>query len=161
MAEDLKLSKGISREEIYKEIIPQIKALIADESDIIANLANVTASLKEALGFFWIGFYFVNGEELVLRPFQGPVACTRIKKGKGVCGAAWMNKKTILVPNVNQFPGHISCNSQSKSEIVLPVFKNHEVYAILDVDSNQLDDFSGIDGKYLKEIIKMVEELIT
>ncbi len=160
MVEDLKISKGISREEIYKEIIPQIKALIADESDIIANLANVTASLKEALGFFWIGFYFVKGEELVLGPFQGPVACTRIKKGNGVCGAAWMNKKTILVPNVNQFPGHISCNSQSKSEIVLPVFKNHEVYAILDVDSNQLEDFSGIDEKYLNEIIKMVEEMI-
>jgi len=160
LVEDLKISKGISREEIYKEIIPQIKALIADESDIIANLANVTASLKEALGFFWIGFYFVKGEELVLGPFQGPVACTRIKKGKGVCGAAWMNKETILVPDVNQFPGHISCNSQSKSEIVLPVFKNHEVYAILDVDSNQLEDFSGIDEKYLNEIIKMVEEMI-
>jgi len=160
LAEDLKISKGISREEIYKEIIPQIKALIAGECELIANLANVTASLKEALGFFWIGFYFVNGEELVLGPFQGPVACTRIKKGKGVCGATWMNKETILVPDVNQFPGHISCNSQSKSEIVLPVFKNHEVYAILDVDSNQLEDFSGIDEKYLNEIIKMVEEMI-
>ena len=160
MAEDLKISKGISREEIYKEINPQIKALIAGECDVIANLANVTAVLKEAFGFLWIGFYFVKGEELVLGPFQGPVACTRIQKGSGVCGKAWLHKKTIIVPDVNQFPGHITCSSQSKSEIVIPAFKNKEVQLILDIDSDQLNDFSVIDEKYLNIIIQLIEEVI-
>ena len=160
MAEDLKISKGISREEIYKEIIPQIKALIAGESDVIANVANVTAVLKEAFGFLWIGFYFVKGDELVLGPFQGPVACTRIQKGSGVCGKAWLDKKTITVPDVDQFPGHIACNSRSRSEIVMPVFKNKEVHMILDIDSDLLNDFSEIDEKYLNIIIQLIEEVI-
>jgi L-methionine (R)-S-oxide reductase len=160
LAEDLKITLGFSRAETYKEIIPQIRALIADETDFIANLANIAAVLKEALGFFWIGFYLVKGEELVLGPFQGPVACTRIQNGKGVCGTAWQDKKTIIVPDVNQFPGHIACSSQSKSEIVLPVFKGHKVHTILDIDSDQFDDFSEIDKNYLSEIIKIVEEAI-
>ena len=161
MAEDLIISDGLSRAERYQEIIPQIKALVEDEPDMIANMANIAAALKEGLGFFWIGFYLVKEEELVLGPFQGPVACTRIKKGKGVCGFAWENKKTILVSDVDQFPGHISCNSQSKSEIVLPIIKNNEVDAILDVDSDQVDDFSEIDEKFLNEVIKIIEGKIT
>ena len=146
--------------ETYQEIVPQIKALIADEPDVVANLANVTAVLKEAFDFFWIGFYFVKGAELVLGPFQGPVACTRIQKGKGVCGLAWLEKKAIIVPNVDQFPGHIACSSLSKSEIVLPVFKNNEVHSILDIDSDQLNEFSEVDEIYLKKIIHLVEEVI-
>jgi L-methionine (R)-S-oxide reductase len=160
LAEDLKITKGTSRAETYEEIVPQIKALVADELDIVANLANIAAVLKEAFDFFWIGFYFVKGNELVLGPFQGPVACTRIQKGKGVCGESWFDKKVIVVPDVDQFPGHIACSSQSKSEIVLPVFKNGEVHLILDIDSNQADDFSEIDEKYLNEIIQIVEEVI-
>ena len=160
MAEDLKITQGFSRAETYKEIIPQIRALIADESDFIANLANIAAVLKEALKFFWIGFYLVKGDELVLGPFQGTVACTRIQKGKGVCGTAWQDEKTIIVPDVNQFPGHIACSSLSKSEIVLPAFKDQKVHFILDVDSDELDDFSEIDENYLSEIIKIVEEAI-
>lgn len=160
MAEDLKISKGMSREETYKEIIPQIKALLVGESDVIANLANVTAVLKEAFSFFWIGFYLVKGEELVLGPFQGPVACTRIQKGNGVCGLVWLDKKIIIVPDVDQFPGHIACSSQSKSEIVIPVFKNKKVYLVLDIDSDQLNDFSEIDKKYLNIIIQLIEEVI-
>ncbi len=160
MAEDLKLSRGISREETYKEIIPQINALVVGETDLIANLANITAVLKEAFGFLWIGFYFVKGKELVLGPFQGSVACTRIQKGRGVCGLAWLEKKAIVVADVEQFPGHIACSSQSKSEIVVPVLKNDEVHLILDIDSDQLDDFSEIDDKYLKEIIRIVEQVI-
>ena len=160
MSENLILSQGLNREETYKEIIPQIKALIAGESDVIANVANVTAVLKEAFGFLWIGFYFVKGEELVLGPFQGPVACTRIQKGSGVCGKVWLDKKTITVPDVDQFPGHIACNSRSRSEIVMPVFKNKEVHMILDIDSDQLNDFSEIDEKYLNIIIQLIEEVI-
>ena len=160
MAEDLKITVGLSREEIYKEIIPQIVALVANEKDAIANLANIAAVLKEAVGFFWIGFYLVKGEELVLGPFQGPVACTRIQKGKGVCGKAWMDKKAILVPDVDLFPGHIACSAKSRSEIVLPALKNNEVHLILDIDSDQLNDFSEIDKKYLKEIIKIIEKVI-
>ncbi len=160
MAEDLKITKGVSRAETYKEIIPQIKALIADEPDIVANLANVTAVLKEAFDFLWIGFYFVKGNELVLGPFQGQVACTRIQKGKGVCGLVWAEKKAIIVPDVDQFPGHIACSSHSKSEIVLPIFNNNEVNIILDIDSKHLKDFSEHDEKYLKEIIQIVEEVM-
>lgn len=160
MAEDLIITKCKPRAETYKEIIPQIKALIVDETDIVANLANVTAVLKEAFDFFWIGFYFVKGNELVLGPFQGPVACTRIQKGKGVCGLVWAEKKAIIVPDVDQFPGHISCSSYSKSEIVLPIFKNNEVNIILDIDSKKLKDFSELDEKYLNEIMQLVEEVI-
>lgn len=160
MAEELKITKGVSRAETYQEIVPQIKALITDEPDVVANLANVTAVLKEAFNFFWIGFYFVKGSELVLGPFQGPVACTRIQKGKGVCGQSWIDKKVIIVPDVDQFPGHIACSSLSKSEIVLPIFKTNEVHSILDIDSDRLGAFSEIDEKYLKEIIHLVEEAI-
>lgn len=147
--------------EIYLELIPQIEALIASETDLIANLANISAALKEAFGFFWTGFYIVKDHELVLGPFQGPVACTRIQKGKGVCGKAWGDKKTIIVPDVDQFPGHIACSSQSKSEIVIPVCKENVVQLILDIDSDQLDDFSGLDEKYLIQIVKKLEDSIT
>lgn len=160
MAEDLKITKGVSRAETYKEIIPQIKALIADEPDTVANLANISAVLKEAFDFLWIGFYFVKGAELVLGPFQGPVACTRIQKGKGVCGLVWAKKKAIIVPDVDQFPGHIACSSLSKSEIVLPIFNNNEVNIILDIDSKHLADFSEVDEIYLKGIIQIVEEVM-
>jgi len=160
LAEDLKLTKGISRVETYKEIIPQIEALVAGENDLIANMANITAVLKEAFGFLWIGFYFVKGEELVLGPFQGPVACTRIQKGKGVCGIAWKDKIPIIVPDVDKFPGHIACSSHSKSEIVLPAIIKNEVHLILDIDSDQLNDFSEIDKKYLNIIIQQIEEVI-
>ena len=156
MAEELKITKGISRQEAYLEIVPQIEALISNETDLIANLSNVTAVLKEVFGFFWIGFYFVKGEELVLGPFQGPLACTRIKFGEGVCGQAWKNHKVIIVPDVDQFPGHIACSSHSKSEIVVPIFKNNAVELILDVDSDALNDFSGIDEKYLSQIAKII-----
>ncbi len=158
MAEDLKLTKGISREEIYKEILPQIEALLESETDMIANMANVAAVFKEALEFFWIGFYLVKGDELVLGPFQGPVACTRIQKGKGVCGACWQTGEIIIVPDVDQFPGHIACSSLSKSEIVLPIRRGQEVIAILDIDSDQLEDFSDLDSNYLSEAIKMLEK---
>lgn len=161
MAEDLKLTHGLSREETYKELTPQIEALIAGENDTIANLANITAALKEALGFFWIGFYIVKDNELVLGPFQGPVACTRIQKGKGVCGVAWQEKRTIIVSDVDQFPGHIACSSLSRSEIVLPVIKNDEVIMVLDIDSAVLNDFSQIDQKYLGNIIRKIEEVIS
>ncbi len=159
MAEDLHITTGLSREKTYQEIIPQIKALVAHESDLIANLANIAAALKEALGFFWIGFYIVKGDELVLGPFQGPVACTRISKGKGVCGTSWATKKSILVPDVEQFPGHIACNSLSKSEIVFPALKNGEVFLVLDIDSEKLSDFTETDEKYLNELITLIETL--
>jgi L-methionine (R)-S-oxide reductase len=160
MSEDLKITKGLSREDIYREIVPQIEALISSESDLIANLANITAALKEAFGFLWIGFYIVKQGELVLGPFQGPVACTRIQKGKGVCGTSWSEKKTIIVPDVDQFPGHIACSSQSKSEIVIPIYQDNEVKMILDIDSDRLNDFSEIDEKYLVDLMKKLEEVI-
>jgi GAF domain-containing protein len=160
MAEDLHITAGLDRKQTYQEIIPQIKSLVAHEVDLIANLANIAAALKEALGFFWIGFYLVKGDELVLGPFQGPVACTRIKIGKGVCGTAWAEKKTIIVEDVERFPGHIACSSLSRSEIVLPAMKGHEVFLVLDVDSTNLNDFSTMDEEYLSEIIDIIESLI-
>jgi len=161
LAEDLHLTKGASREQTYKEILPQIEALISGETDLIANLANVAAALKEALDFLWVGFYMVKDNVLVLGPFQGPVACTRIQKGSGVCGTAWQEKRTVIVPDVEKFPGHIACSSFSKSEIVVPIFKNKDVIMILDVDSNQLNDFSEIDKKYLSALMKKLEEVIS
>ncbi|WP_164109051.1 MULTISPECIES: GAF domain-containing protein [Sphingobacterium] len=155
MAEDLKINDG-NKEEQYKSLIPQIKALLTGEPDYIANLANVTAALKEQFNFFWVGFYIVKDGELVLGPFQGPVACTRIAYNKGVCGTAWAQKETLIVPNVEEFPGHIACSSLSQSEIVLPLIANNEVVAVLDVDSDQLDAFDEIDEKYLKEIVDLV-----
>lgn len=158
MAEELIILVGTDRKEIYDALIPQINGLIEAESDLIANLANITAVLKEAFGFFWVGFYIAKEGQLVLGPFQGPIACTRIPFHKGVCGASYSQQKTIIVPDVDHFPGHIACSSASKSEIVLPVFhKNGTVAMILDVDSDQLDDFSEIDAAGLQSILTLLE----
>ena len=160
MAESLTIS-GETKEAKYHSLIPQLKALIEGESDLIANLSNVMAALKQVMGFLWVGVYFVKDNELVLGPFQGPVACTRIDFGKGVCGTAWKEKKVIIVPDVDQFPGHIACSSESKSEIVLPVFnKNKEVVLVLDVDSQRLGDFNEIDEKYLMQVVDIIRELL-
>lgn len=157
MAEDLKIVTDISKEEQYQSLIPQIEALISGETDQIANLANIAAALKEQFKWFWVGFYLVKNEELVLGPFQGPVACTRIKKGKGVCGASWLQEETLVVPDVEEFPGHIACASASRSEIVLPVFKAGEVIGVLDVDSEYLAYFDDIDALYLKKIVNLLD----
>ena len=152
MAEDLCISNG-GKEEKYRMLLPQIKCLIADENDLIANLANVAAALKETFGFFWVGFYLVKGEELVLAPFQGPVACTRIKKGRGVCGKAWERAETLVVPDVDAFPGHIACSSLSRSEIVVPLLRTGgEVWGVLDVDSENLNSFDEVDARFLQEL---------
>lgn len=156
MAEDLKIVFG-TKEEQYQSLIPQIKALISGEPDLIANLANIAAALKEQFGWFWVGFYLVKNDELVLGPFQGPVACTRIRKGRGVCGSSWEKSITLIVPDVEKFPGHIACSSLSKSEIVVPVIRNKEVVAILDIDSDQLKNFDTIDQAYLEKIVQMIE----
>ena len=156
MAEDLNIVKG-TKEDQYQSLIPQIKALLEGENDLIANLANVSAALKEQFNFLWIGFYLVKNGELVLGPFQGPVACTRISKGKGVCGASWAQAKTIIVPDVEAFPGHIACSSSSRSEIVVPLTKEGEVLGVLDVDSAELNEFDETDSKYLSEIIGLIE----
>lgn len=161
MAETLvKAGAHASREEQYQVILPQIKSLVEGESDLIANLANIMAVLKEVFDFHWVGVYFVRAEELVLGPFQGPLACTRIAFGKGVCGAAWKEGRIILVPDVEQFPGHIACSSLSKSEIVVPAIVDDRVRLILDIDSDKLDDFSEIDAIYLKQIVSIIEGLI-
>lgn len=136
----------------YKELLPQIKSLVEGEHNLVANLSNVAAALKMTFDFFWVGFYIVEQEQLVLGPFQGPIACTRIAKGKGVCGKAWEQNKTLLVPNVDEFPGHIACSSASKSEIVVPIVKNNVVVAVLDVDSDLLNDFDAIDASHLTEL---------
>lgn len=156
MAEDLLVLKGTKQEQ-YEFLIPQIKALIEGEPDLVANLANVVAALKEQFGWFWVGFYLVKGEELVLGPFQGPVACTRIRYGKGVCGSSWQQKQTLIVPDVEQFPGHIACSSLSKSEIVVPVIRDGNVIGVLDVDSSALDEFDTTDQKYLEEIVNAIQ----
>jgi GAF domain-containing protein len=161
MAESLIFSKSADRQTIYKEIIPQIRALVEDETDLIANLANIAAALKEALGFFWVGFYIKKNEQLVLGPFQGPIACTRIDFNRGVCGYAYRNKSSVIVPNVEEFPDHIACSSLSKSEIVIPIFDKHgEVFGVLDVDSDKINDFSETDERNLKEIVSIIENLI-
>lgn len=156
MAEDLIINKDIDKEAQYQSIVPQIAALLEGESDQIANLANVAAALKEQFNWFWVGFYLVKGDELVLGPFQGPVACTRIKKGKGVCGASWLQNEVLVVPDVDLFPGHIACASASKSEIVLPLYKGDEIIGVLDVDSEYLSYFDDVDAKYLKKIINLL-----
>ena len=156
MAEDLNIIKG-SKVEQYEGLIPQIEGLLTGESDLIANLANVSASLKEQFGWFWVCFYLVKQDELVLGPFQGPVACTRIKKGRGVCGTTWQEGRTLIVADVEKFPGHIACSSLSKSEIVIPVIKKNEVIAVLDVDSDKYDEFDETDQKYLEKIAKRLE----
>lgn len=158
MAEELIQVKG-SKAEKYASLLPQIKALISGESDVIANLANVSAALKESFDFFWVGFYLRKEDELVLGPFQGPIACTRIQKGKGVCGSSWEQSKTLIVPNVDEFPGHIACSSMSKSEIVIPIIKNNDIIGVLDVDSDQLNDFDEIDELYLNELCQHLAEL--
>ena len=155
MAEDLTISKG-SKEEQYINLLPQISGLLDGETDLVANLANIAGALKEQFGFFWVGFYLVKGKELVLGPFQGPVACTRIKKGRGVCGTAWEKAETIIVPDVEQFPGHIACSSLSKSEIVLPLLQLKNVVGVLDVDSAELNSFDHVDAKYLQKIIDLI-----
>lgn len=159
MAESIFISEGLSREEAYEELLPQIEAVIGAENDLIANLANVSAMLKEALGFFWIGFYRWNGEELVLGPFQGPLACTRIALGKGVCGTCAERQQTIVVPDVEQFPGHIACSALSRSEIVVPLVVNQTTELILDVDSDQLNDFSETDQRYLERLMEAIGKL--
>ena len=159
MAEELIISPG-EREEIYHSLIPQIKALIGDEKDTIANLANVAAALKQALNFFWVGFYLVKGDELVLGPFQGPIACTRIQKGKALCGTSWELSKTIIVDDVDEFPGHIACSSLSKSEIVLPLIKDGAIVAILDLDSDKIADFNAVDQKYLSNLCEWLVTVI-
>lgn len=151
MAEDLVIVEG-DKSTKYEALMPQIKALIIGEKDLVANQANVAAALKEQFGFLWVGFYNVKDEELVLGPFQGPVACTRITKGRGVCGTAWEKKETVLVDDVDAFPGHIACSSQSKSEIVVPLVQECQVIGVLDVDSDQLSSFDGIDTIYLNQI---------
>ncbi|HYJ65255.1 MAG TPA: GAF domain-containing protein [Parafilimonas sp.] len=156
MSEDLNIIQG-TKEEQYESLLPQMKGLLEGETDLIANLANVCAALKEQFNWLWIGFYLVKNDELVVGPFQGPVACTRIKKGRGVCGTSWAERKAIIVDDVEKFPGHIACSSLSKSEIVIPVFKSDEVVAVLDVDSVSLNNFDTTDEKYLTEIIKLVD----
>ncbi|HYH55054.1 MAG TPA: GAF domain-containing protein [Anseongella sp.] len=156
MAEELKFSPAAGKEDRYKELLPQIKALTGEESDPVANMANIAAALKQAFDFFWVGFYLVKDDQLVLGPFQGPVACTRISKGKGVCGTAWARKEIIIVEDVDQFEGHIACNTASKSEIVVPVMKNGTFMAVLDVDSDKADAFDDVDAAYLLRVVDLL-----
>lgn len=160
MAEELIISTSADKKEKYATLIPQIESLVSDEPDLIANLSNIAAALKQTMGFFWVGFYVVKKDQLVLGPFQGPIACTRINFGKGVCGASWKERKTILVPNVDEFPGHIACSSASKSEIVLPAFKNNEVVLVLDVDSDKLNDFDETDQTELEKLMRLIEKFL-
>ena len=154
MAEELIIPSGeVNKEELYNSLYPQICSLIEDESDIIANMANICAALNEYFNFFWVGFYLVKNNQLVLGPFQGPVACTRIAYGKGVCGTAWKENNTIIVPDVNVFPGHIACSSLSQSEIVIPIVHDNQVVAVLDVDSDLLNHFDETDQKWLTKIV--------
>ncbi|MDM1049049.1 MULTISPECIES: GAF domain-containing protein [Sphingobacterium] len=160
MAEDLSIAQG-SKEDQYLSLVPQIKGLISGETNQVANMANIAAALKEQFNFFWVGFYLVEGEQLVLGPFQGPVACTRIAYNRGVCGTAWAKQETLVVPNVEEFPGHIACSSLSKSEIVVPILKDGQCIGVLDVDSAELNTFDDVDVKYLLQIIKyFVENII-
>jgi len=156
MAEDLSIASGTKAEQ-YQSLISQIKGLLEGETDQVANLANVAAALKEQFHWLWVGFYIIKEDVLVLGPFQGPVACTRIRRGKGVCGTAWAEEKTIIVPEVEKFPGHIACSSLSKSEIVIPIIRNNQVIGVLDVDSVNLDEFDEIDQRYLKEIVDLFQ----
>jgi len=155
MAEDLQIIKGTKSEQ-YEALIPQIKGLLSGEPNLIANLANTAAALKEQFGWFWVGFYLVEKDELVLGPFQGPVACTRIRKGRGVCGSSWEQAKTLIVPDVEKFPGHIACSSLSKSEIVVPLFKDGNIWGVLDVDSSDYNQFDETDQLYLEQIVALL-----
>ena len=156
MAEDLLIIKGTKQEQ-YEALLPQIKGLLEGEMDLVANLANVAAALKEQFGWLWVGFYLVKKEQLVLGPFQGPVACTRINKGRGVCGTSWQQAKTLIVPDVEKFPGHIACSSLSRSEIVVPIISNGQVLGVLDVDSEDIDMFNETDQHYLEKIIGFLD----
>jgi L-methionine (R)-S-oxide reductase len=167
MAEELIISTSTDKQERYATLIPQIQSLVEGESDVIANLSNIAAALRQTMGFFWVGFYLVKNkdlpadrQELVLGPFQGPIACTRIPFGKGVCGASWKERKVMLVPDVEKFPGHIACSSASQSEIVLPAFKNGEVALVLDVDSDKLNDFDSTDEQALNKLMRLIEKFI-
>lgn len=157
MAEDLIVTKSTDKLEQYQSLVPQIEALLYGENDLIANQANACAALKEQFKWFWVGFYMVKDDELVLGPFQGPVACTRIAKGKGVCGAAWEQGKTLIVPDVDAFPGHIACSSLSRSEVVVPIYHQGKVIGVLDVDSENLDQFDQTDAKYLEQILQLLK----
>lgn len=157
MAETLALT-ATTKAARYAELLPQIEALTSGEPDLTANLANTAAALRQAFGFFWVGFYLVKGDELVLGPFQGPIACTRIRHGKGVCGSSWAQAQTLLVPDVEQFPGHIACSSESKSEIVVPILKDGQVLGVLDVDSDQLNDFDHDDQSALEHLMQLAAQ---
>ncbi len=159
MAEELIISKSSDKKEKYATLLPQLQELLRDEPDLIANLSNISAALKQTMNFFWVGFYIVKGDQLVLGPFQGPIACTRIGFGKGVCGTSWKEKRTIVVPDVVEFPGHIACSSAAQSEIVLPALVNNEVKLVLDVDSDALNDFDETDEHALAEVMRLVEKL--
>jgi L-methionine (R)-S-oxide reductase len=156
MAEDLTILTDADKTQQYLSLIPQLEGLLGGEDDLIANMGNVAAALKEQFKWLWVGFYLVKDDQLVLGPFQGPVACTRIQKGRGVCGTSWANAETLIVPDVEEFPGHIACSSASKSEIVLPVYSGSKVIGVLDVDSEQLGHFDEVDAMYLSQIIKLV-----
>jgi GAF domain-containing protein len=155
MAEDLHISTGTKTEQ-YEQLMPQLKGLLEGEPDLVANMANITAALKEQFGWLWVGFYLVKKDELVLGPFQGPVACTRIKKGRGVCGTSWATATTLIVPDVEKFPGHIACSSLSRSEIVVPIIRNNVVVGVLDVDSEALDQFDETDQQYLEAVVNLL-----
>jgi GAF domain-containing protein len=155
MAEDLTISKGDKKTQ-YESLLPQIQGLLSGETNLIANLGNIAAALKEQFNWLWVGFYWIEKEELVLGPFQGPVACTRIKKGRGVCGTSWEKEATIIVEDVEKFPGHIACSSSSKSEIVLPVFKDGKILGVLDADSSEIAHFDTVDQVYLEKILAMI-----
>jgi GAF domain-containing protein len=157
MAEELTIANSTDKQERYDVLLPQLEALVQDESDLIANLSNIVAAIKQTMGFFWVGVYFVRDTQLVLGPFQGPIACTRIAYGKGVCGASWSRMETIVVPDVEAFPGHIACSSASRSEIVLPAFDKGEVVLVLDVDSDKVNDFDTIDQDALEKVMRIIE----
>ena len=161
MAESIDFTRHADRKIIYGEIVPQVEALVTGETDLVANLANIAAVLKEAFGFFWVGFYLVKDSQLVLGPFQGPLACTRINFDQGVCGHAYSTRQTTIVSDVDQFPGHIACASASRSEIVVPIFdRSAEVFGVLDVDSDKLDDFGQTDANGLSRIVEIIQQII-
>ncbi len=160
MAEQLNIAESTDKHERYAVLLPQVEALVYGETDLVANLSNVAAALKQTMHFFWVGFYLVRKDQLVLGPFQGPIACTRIDFGKGVCGTCWKEKRVIVVPDVEQFPGHIACSSDSKSEIVLPIMKDGEVVMVLDVDSDKPDDFNSMDEAGLNAIVRILEKIL-
>lgn len=157
MSEQLLYNRTDNKSQLYEQIMPQVEALMSAESDVIANMANMSAVLREVFDFFWVGFYIVRDTQLVLGPFQGPLACTRIAYGKGVCGTAWATQQTQLVRNVDEFPGHIACSSQSKSEIVVPIIEGGQVVAVLDVDSDKLADFDDVDAHYLTKMVSFLK----